>query len=104
MSGYPGAAVLDSNSHQIRQVARGGGYFGVAPVRRITVKPGAAASAMIEGDAGRQPCSGSGLLVTPPNTTKSTKFMFDAASMEIADYLCNLGMHPVVAGTTGLLS
>lgn len=60
------------------------------------MKPGDAASAVVEGDngGGNECLRGRALLITPPNTTKPTKFSF-------TDYSCDFQVHPVTAGANG---
>lgn len=96
--GYPGAAVLDLKDKQIVQAKRTlEGYLGSCGCKtpeHIALKPGAAASAVVEGsNGGGDEClRGRAVLVTPPNTQKSTKFSFE-------DYSCDFQVHPVAAGT-----
>jgi hypothetical protein len=97
--GYPGAAALDSAGKQFEQAKRTRSGFlggcGCAP-HTVTLRPGAKASALIEGDngGGDECLRDRGLLVTPPNTTHSTRIQFMA-------YACGLTVHPTVAGTSG---
>jgi hypothetical protein len=73
--GDPGVAVLDSSGNQIAQVARSPIPPG-STLPKVVIPPGGAASAWLDGDLdypnGSCP-SYQQLLVTPPNTTASTK-------------------------------
>lgn len=96
--GYPGAAALDSKGVQIVQAKRTLQGFlsscGCKAPGHITLNPGDTASAGVEGDngGGDECLRNKAVLVTPPNTTRSTKFSF-------VDYSCDLQIHPVTAGT-----
>ena len=96
--GYPGAAALDSKGVQIVQATRTLRGFlsscGCKAPGHITLHPGGTASAAVEGNngGGDECLRNKSLLVTPPNTTRSTKFSFQ-------DYSCDLQIHPVTAGT-----
>jgi hypothetical protein len=106
--GYPGVAGLDTSGTQIMQATRTlSGYLGGLwstpdrPPPTVTLAPGQTASALVEGtdnQVGTRPCIQlSGLLVTPPNTTRSDDLPgvhFECAGLEV---------HPVVPGTSGTL-
>ncbi len=97
--GYPGAAVLNGAGRQIEQAKRTqGGFLGgnVGAPRTVTLRPGAQASARIEGDngGGNECLRGEALLVTPPNTRHSTRIPFRA-------YSCDVQVHPTVTGAGG---
>lgn len=100
ISGYPGVAGLDAGGHQLAQATRTfNGYLAgcrcsVRPSIRLA--PHAIASAVTEGNVG-----GTGncdtftyLLVTPPNTTSSTR-------VDLVPHSCGFTVHPVVRGSTG---
>ncbi|MCW2496257.1 MAG: hypothetical protein JWQ77_2181 [Jatrophihabitans sp.] len=98
--GYPGAAVLDSGDRQIVQAKRSlNGFLGGCGCRRpaqLRILPRQTASALIEGDngGGDECLRGRALLVTPPNTTASTRITF-------RDYSCHVEVHPVITGSKG---
>jgi Protein of unknown function (DUF4232) len=99
LTGYPGAAVLDSSGKQLEQAKRTTRGFlggcGCAP-HPVVLRPGGKASALIEGDVGGggECLRGRALLVTPPDTERSTRIAFRA-------YSCDVQVHPTVAGTGG---
>lgn len=101
--GYPGAAALDPKGRQIVQAKRTlQGFLGSCGCRapeHVALKPGDAASAVVEGsNGGGDEClRGKAVLVTPPNTKKATKFSFE-------DYSCDFQVHPVIAGMKARLS
>lgn len=88
---------MDSKGKQIVQAKRTlQGFLGSCGCKaavHVALKPGAAASAVVEGsNGGGDEClRGKAVLVTPPNTKRSTKFSF-------ADYSCDFQVHPVVTG------
>lgn len=112
IGGYPGAAVTGTFGAVVLNATReksgyiGGGYPN--PVT-IVLAPGKAASTVVEWDSatsdGRSPVGancpamGSGkVLITPPNTTRSTAF-------PVPSSLCSLfEVHPLVPGTSGRAS
>jgi Protein of unknown function (DUF4232) len=106
--GYPGVAALDSHDTQIAQATRTtSGYLGglgsgrTAP--NVDLATGQSASAMVEALAfnandGSACTAYAGLLVTPPNETRSTKLGWPS------DGCSDLQIHPVVPGITGRLS
>jgi len=101
LTGYPGVAGLDASEHQVAQAARTlEGYLAGCACNtppELTLHAGAVVSAMVEAvDAlNGGPCTSfAGLLVTPPNTTLSTK-------VSLAPYSCQFEIHPVVVGQTG---
>jgi len=61
-----------------------------------SARPNASASSLIEGDngGGDECLRGQTILVTPPNTTLSTRIPSIA-------YNCHFQVHPVVTGTSG---
>lgn len=103
VSGYPGAAVAGTSGKVVLNAQRSlvGYEGGVTKVTTVTLAPGASASAVIEwdvsGPAGSA-CPGAAgghLLITPPNTTTTSKFA-------LPNDLCgDFQTHPVVAGTGG---
>ncbi|MBV9593048.1 MAG: DUF4232 domain-containing protein [Actinobacteria bacterium] len=100
LSGYPGAAGLNASGAQLAQAARTpagmiGGCSCTTPPA-LTVAPGTTVSAVVEAtDVGPNACTPfAALLVTPPNTTASTRL---AASLPS----CGFEVHPVVTGKTG---
>lgn len=100
LSGYPGAADLDSRGTQIEQAKRtlNGmlGGCGCARPKTVRLATGQAASTIVEGNTGGGDAClrGRAVLVTAPNTRNSTRFAFNA-------YTCDFQVHPVVGGTTG---
>ena len=104
--GYPGVAALDAQGNQAAQAQRTpGGYLGglppgtTAPIV-LTVAPGQAASAMVEGTDVPTGTATScpqypALLVTPPNTTQSVRVVATLPGCSPIE------VHPVVPGTTG---
>lgn len=73
--GYPGVAALDSSGKQVQQISRAPSSE-VYPLAGVLISPRATASAVLNGDPnypnGSCPTYQQ-LLVTPPNTTASTK-------------------------------
>ena len=113
LDGYPGVAGLDASGNQVAQAARtASGYLGglansaSAPVP-VPLQPGAIASALVEAVDNPQNGASScpvypALLVTPPNTTASTRV--DAHGPNPSGGLWNCAafdVHPVVPGSTG---
>jgi hypothetical protein len=102
MTGYPGVDGLDSSGHKLASATRtlNGmiGFCGCTKPPVVTLTPGTVVSAVTEGASdGSGPCTAyPSLLVTPPNTTKST-------SITLAPYSCNFTVHPVVPGQAGQL-
>lgn len=101
LTGYPGVAGLDGSGQQLAQATRTlDGYLagcGCSAPAVLTLQPGGVVSATVEAvDAlNGGPCTSyAALLVTPPNTTQSTK-------LSLAPYSCDFDVHPVVAGQTG---
>lgn len=101
LTGYPGVGGLNSGGQQIAQATRTlDGYLAGCACRTpavLTLRPGAVGSATVEAvDAlNGGPCTAfAGLLVTPPNTPRSTR-------IALAPYSCQFDVHPVVAGATG---
>ncbi|HEX4491058.1 MAG TPA: DUF4232 domain-containing protein [Acidimicrobiia bacterium] len=107
LEGYPGAAALDAQGHQVVQAVRTvNGFWHALPPGEgppvVTLAPGQIASAFMEGTD--VPVNGATscptypkLLVTPPNTTVSVpiaKAMPGCTPIQI---------HPVVPGTTGTI-
>jgi len=105
--GYPGAAALDAAGRQVAQAQRtlsgylGGVQSGGAPPH-VTISPGAAASAVVEGsDVPSGSATGctdyAALLITPPNTRHSVVIKAQLPSCQ------GLQVHPVVPGSSGTL-
>jgi Protein of unknown function (DUF4232) len=100
LTGYPGVAGLDAAGHTVANAARTlGGMIGFCncttpPV--LTLPPGDVVSAVVEGTAGGPgPCTAfPSMLVTPPNTTTSTRIY-------ASPYSCGFDVHPVVTGQAG---
>ena len=105
LEGYPGAAALDAQGHQVVQAVRtlNGSFRALPPGEgppTVALAPGHSASAFLEGTDvpvnGATSCpSYPSILVTPPNTTVSVhiaKGMPGCTPIQI---------HPVVPGTTG---
>lgn len=98
--GYPGADALGGYGSTLAHAARTRtGYLGGAPLRTVTVEPGHFASATLEWLNFNPVTSGacrfsSSIAVTPANTAFATDL---PASVSV----CNLQVHPTVAGTTG---
>jgi hypothetical protein len=107
LEGYPGAAALDAQGHQVVQAVRTlNGFWRALPPGEgpptVTLAPGQYASAFIEGTDvpvnGATSCpSYPKLLVTPPNTTVSVPI--DTAMPGCTP----IQIHPVVPGTTGTI-
>lgn len=101
--GYPGAADLDMSGRQFTQAKRTLTGFlggcGCARPGQIQLAPDASVSSLVEGDngGGDECLRGRTILVTPPNTTRSTRIPFEA-------YSCHFQVHPVVSGTSGIHS
>lgn len=108
VSGYPGAAVTNKAGHVALNAQRSlAGYEGgAARVSTVTLSPGGHVSDVIEWlDAptdGQEPTSancpgvdGGLLLITPPNTTKTSSFSAPQ------DLCADFSVHPVVAGASG---
>ncbi len=99
LTGYPRVVLLDAAGRQIetaKPVQQG--YFGgchCAP-HPVAIGPGGKASTTVEGTVlgGDECLRGKTLLLTPPNTTTSTRIPFDA-------YSCHVEVHTVVSGTSG---
>jgi len=108
VQGYPGVAGLNAQGKQVVQAERTTqGYVRALPAGHaipvVTLAPGQAASASIEGDDVTRGTETScptypSLLVTPPNTTTST-----VVPVEMAGCV-PIQVHPVVPGTTGMLA
>jgi hypothetical protein len=102
LNGYPGVAGLDATGAQQDQAERTlAGYLGgirSGRASRVTLAPGATASATIEASA-----AGTGpecpayprVLVTPPNETHAVRLDWPN------DGCTGLQVHPVVTGRTG---
>ncbi len=105
LHGYPGVAALNATGAQIAQATRTpSGYLGgLAPGRAIpyvTLAAGQSASATVEAMAfnasdGSACTAYAGLLVTPPNETRSVRVPWTN------DGCSGLEIHPVVPGVTG---
>lgn len=101
LTGYPGVDALGKHGKLIKHAKRTlNGYTGGAKkVRTIVVRPGHFASADLEwmnfNPRTTGPCRGSrSLLVTPANTSDSTRFPLRIST-------CVLRIHPTVAGKSG---
>ena len=104
LTGYPGANLVTSTGHQVPVPRTPQGFMGgISPQAKVDptvhLAPGQQASAVLEGEdfnpKGGGPCPQySILLVTPPNTHRSTKFTRAVS-------LCDPQIHPVVPGTSG---
>lgn len=71
--GYPGVAALDSSGNQVLQVPRAPASL-VYPLAGILISPNGSAAAVLNGNPNGEACPTYGqLLVTPPNTTTSTR-------------------------------
>lgn len=100
--GFPGVDGLDSHGRTVVHAKRTyDGFMGgcsCSSLHGVRLRPGQTASAVVEGDnggAGPPRCSRvTSLLVTPPNTYRSTP-------VRRAIHNCDFEVHPVVAGTTG---
>jgi len=106
LTGYPGVAALDAQGNQAAQAQRTpGGYLGGLPAGTtvpivVTLAPGQAASAMVEGTDVPTGTATScpqypALLVTPPNTTQSVRVTAALPGCSPIE------VHPVVPGVTG---
>ena len=104
LQGYPGAAVVSGSATLVNASRQLNGYIGdmrqLSSAPLVTLQPGQSASAEVEweGNAGEQ-CypNGSGkLVVTPPNTTKSTQL--SAVTVGTQGMCAGFQVHPVVAG------
>lgn|SRR6266487_2384279 len=104
LHGYPGVAALNAHGTQIQQARRTpSGYLGglkqgaSAPI--VDIAPGQSASALLEalafGPDGGSCTPYAGLLVTPPDDTRSVRLAWSG------DGCSNLEIHPVVPGDTG---
>jgi Protein of unknown function (DUF4232) len=101
LGGYPGADGIDSTGHKLASASRtlNGmiGFCGCTSPPTLTLTPGTIVSAVAEGDAGGSggPCTPfPAMLVTPPNTTVSTR-------IPASPYSCDFTVHPVVSGSAG---
>jgi hypothetical protein len=108
ISGYPGAAVTDKQGRVVLNANRSlAGYEGgAAGVTTVTLSPGGHASSVIEWlgfpTDGQAPVGancpgmdGGSLLITPPNTRKTSSFSSPS------DLCADFSVHPAVAGTSG---
>jgi Protein of unknown function (DUF4232) len=101
LTGYPGLDALGGSNQVLVHAKRTlfGFMGGAAAVTTVTLAPGGSASATVEwlnfNPATSGDCTFSkSIAATPPNTTKTVNL---PASVSI----CQLQVHPVVAGTTG---
>ena len=106
LSGYPGVAALSSAGAQVQQAQRtpngylGGMETGSTTPPLVDLRPGAVASALVEGTDVPEGTATScptypALLVTPPTSTHSTRIALSLPG-------CSpLQVHPVVSGATG---
>jgi hypothetical protein len=106
MQGYPGVAILDAGSAQVAQARRTAqGYMGGLPAGQspplVSLRPGDSASAIIEALSANPDGTAckpwSGLLVTAPDDTRSTKLVWAAGGC------ADPQIHPVVPGLEGSL-
>jgi hypothetical protein len=106
LHGYPGAAVIANGDGRtlVNATRELNGYIGderqLSSAPLVTLKAGQSGSAVVEwvGDAG-EPCyaNGSGtLVVTPPNTTKSTSLR--TITVGSSGLCANFEVHPVIPG------
>lgn len=106
LQGYPGVAGLDSNGGQVMQASRtpqgylGGLAFTDTSLPKVVLAPGQTGSALLEGSDNpvgtATLCSSyAALLVTPPNTTTSTRLSMSMPGCS------GLFIHPLVPGTSG---
>ena len=107
LSGYPGVDGLSAQGHRLvsaRRTKRGylGGLKPGRPIPHVRLAHGKTASALLEYVDGPVPglfCPRvSSLKVTPPNAITSVRLSPNGLASE---RLCNLQIHPVVAGATG---
>lgn len=101
LGGYPGVDGQDSSGRTMVHAKRNPrGYLGGAdPSEQVRLRPGEAASALLEGVNGATPNGGPCptipmLLVTPPNET-------DSKQLQLPLSLCYPEIHPVTEGTSG---
>lgn len=114
LSGYPGVDGLDASGRDLASASRTPngmiGFCSCTQPPTLTLGPGVIVSAVAEGDAagasggagggsgggaGGSSCDAfAGLLVTPPNTSTSTK-------VNLAPHSCDFTVHPVVPGMDG---
>jgi hypothetical protein len=106
LSGYPGVAALSSAGAQVQQAQRtpngylGGLETGSTSPPVVDLRPGAVASALVEGTDVPEGTAAScptypALLVTPPTSTQSKRLALSLPG-------CSpLQVHPVVSGATG---
>lgn len=103
LSGYPGAALAGPGGRQVQARRTPDGYLGglspssaAAPVVRL--RPRQTASALLEGEdstaAGETCPTAAALLVTPPNSTVTSRVARPLS-------MCDPQIHPVVPGTSG---
>lgn len=107
LHGYPGADALSATLKRVASAKRSrSGYFGgLKPGEKLPVVhlgKGQTASALLDWVGGPIPHGGCVharyLLITAPNTTRSVRF---APAVLKTEELCQLYVHPVVAGKTG---
>lgn len=114
LQGYPGVAGLNAAGEQVAQASRtpsgymGGLLPGASGPAEVTLAPGQAASAVVEGTdtpQGSQPCpTYPSLLVTPPDLTRSVRVAVTGSGGSSSGGLAGcsaLEIHPVVPGTSG---
>jgi hypothetical protein len=103
LSGYPGAALVGAGGRQVQARRTPNGYLGglsqsstVNPV--VLLRPRQAASALLEGEdstaAGGSCPTATALLVTPPNSTVTSRVARPLS-------MCDPQIHPVVSGALG---
>ena len=105
LSGYPGAALVGAGGRQVQARRTPNGYLGglsqsstADPV--VLLRPRQAASALLEGEdstaAGGSCPTATALLVTPPNSTVTSRVARPLS-------MCDPQIHPVVSGVSGSL-
>ncbi len=114
MNGYPGVAALNSLGSQVAQAVRhetgmmGGLPSDSSPLPLVTLAPGQAASAEIEGTdmppGNATTCIGyPSFVITPPGETHSVRVAVPMANASYGGFPgCRpISVNPVVPGTTG---
>lgn len=114
MDGYPGVAALNAQGNQVTQAVRHGtGMMGglpsdSSPLPLVTLAPGQAASAEIEGTdvppGNATTCVGyPSFLITPPSETHSVRVAVPMANGSYGGFpgCYPISVNPVVPGTTG---
>jgi hypothetical protein len=101
LRGYPGVDALARDGHVLKHARRtlNGFTGGAKSVRTIAIAPGRRASAQLEAHDFNFRTSGDcraseSIAVTPPNTART-------AHLFVRISVCDLQIHPVVAGSSG---